>query len=177
MRKILGAIVMGLASAVLTAAEADTGTVEVKGPHVCCGQCVKVVTGILKKVDGVSDIKADQKNKVVTFTAKSDSAAKAGFKALVDGGFFGNATEGGKEIKLDLPATKKGDKADVVTVKDVHVCCGACQKAITKIFNDSKVTFEGPSPQRTVRIEGKGLDRADVMETLHKAGFNGSVEK
>jgi copper chaperone CopZ len=177
MRKILGAIAMGLASAVLCAAEADTGTVEVKGPHVCCGQCVKVVTGILKKVDGVSDIKPDQKTKVVTFTAKSDRAAKAGFKALVDGGFFGTATEGGKEIKLELPATKRGQKADVVTVKDVHVCCGACQKAIKAIFNDSKVSFDGTSPQRTVRIEGKNLDQAGVMDTLHKAGFSGSIEK
>jgi hypothetical protein len=51
------------------------------------------------------------------------------------------------------------------------------QSAIKGIFSTSKVTFDGPVPQRTVRIEGKDLDRADVLETMHKAGFNGTVEK
>jgi bacterioferritin-associated ferredoxin len=177
MGKFLAVILTVLAAAVVYAVEAADNAVEVKGPHICCGQCVKVATGILEKVDGVSDIKANQKTKIVTFTAKDDKAAKAGFKALVDGGFFGTATEGSKEIKLDLAAPKKGDKADVVTVKDVHVCCGQCQKAINKIFEGSKVKFEGSGPQKSVRIEGKNLDRAEVLETLHKTGFNGTVEK
>jgi len=168
---------MGLATAFLSADDAGATKVEVKGPHLCCGQCVKVANGLLQKVEGLSEIKADQKSKTVTFTAKDDKAAKAGFMALVDGGFFGTATAGGKEIKLDLAAPKKGDKADVVTVKDVHVCCGACEKAIISLFKDSKVSYgDGPGKQRSVRIEGKNLDRAEVLDTLHKKGFNGAVE-
>jgi copper chaperone CopZ len=177
MRIFLAVIFTGLTTAILSAGQVGSNAIEVKGPHICCGQCVKVVNNILKKVDGVSDIKADIQTKVVTFTAKDDKAARAGFMALVDGGFFGGATEGGKEIKLEMDVVKKGNKADVVTVKGVHVCCGACQKAINSIFKDSKVSFEGPGPQRTVRIEGKDLDRAEVLETLHKTGFNGTVEK
>jgi copper chaperone CopZ len=177
MRTFLGVIFVGLSAALLNAGQAGNKAVEVKGPHICCKQCVNVVNSILKKVDGVSDVKADTKTKVVTFSAKDDKTAMAGFKALVDGGFFGSATEDGKEIKLAPSAAKKGEKANVVTVKDVHVCCGACQTAIKNIFSDSKVTFDGPTPQRTVRIEGKDLDRADVLETLHKTGFNGSLEK
>jgi copper chaperone CopZ len=168
---------IGVAAAVLNAGQAASTNVEVKGPHICCKQCVNVVGDILKKVDGVTDVKAEIKTKTVTFTAKDDKAAEAGVMALVNGGFFGSATQGGKEMKTSLPAVAKGSKADVVTVKDVHVCCGACQKAIIKIFEGSKVTFDGPSPQRTVRIEGKDLDRASVMDTLHKTGFNGTVEK
>jgi len=174
MRKVLAVMFAGLATAVL-AAEGG-GKVEVKGPHLCCGQCVKIATNLLKKVDGVSDIKADQKSKVVTFTAKDDKAAKAGFQAIVEGGFFGTATEGGKALEAVIPAGPKG-KADVVSVKDVHVCCGQCEKAINKIFTGSKVSFDGKGPQKTVRIEGKNLDRGEVLETLHKTGFNGTVEK
>jgi copper chaperone CopZ len=176
MDKFLAVMFIGVAAAVLNAGQAASTSVEVKGPHICCKQCVNVVAGILKKVDGVSDVKSDVKTKMVTFTAKDDKAAQAGVMALVHGGFFGSATEGGKEMKLTMPALEKG-KADVVTVKDVHVCCGACEKAITNIFKDSKVTFGDTRPQKTVRIEGKDLDRAEVMETLHKTGFSGTLEK
>jgi periplasmic mercuric ion binding protein len=165
------------AAAILNAQDAGNNKVEVKGPHICCAACVKSVNKILEKVDGVSAVVADKTTKKVTFTAKGDKSAQAGFKALVDGGFFGTATSDGKEIKLTMETLKKGDKADVVTVKDVHVCCGQCQNAIKKIFTGSTVSFAGDGAQRTVRIEGKGLDRAEVIETLHKTGFNGSLEK
>ncbi len=177
MRKFLAVLFLGLVVAVVHGAQAGGSKVAVKGPHICCAQCSKVVDDILSKVDGVSDIKPSRKPMEVTFTAKDDKAAKAGFKALVDGGFFGQASADGKEFNLVMAAVKKGDKADVVTVKDVHVCCGACQNAIKKVFNTSKVTFDGDGPQRSVRIEGKDLDCAEVLETLHKTGFNGSVEK
>lgn len=176
MRRFLALVFMGLGVAALTAEEGG-GKVEVKGPHICCKQCVNVATAILGKVPGVSDASADQKTKIVAFTAKDDKAAKAGFKALVDGGFFGTATAGGKQIKLDLPVLKKGETADVVSVKDVHVCCGACKNAINKLFKDAKVEYEGPGVQKTVRIEGKGLDRAGVVETLQKMGFYGTIVK
>ena len=32
---------------------AQAGKVEVKGPHICCKQCVTIAKGILAKVDGV----------------------------------------------------------------------------------------------------------------------------
>jgi len=176
MRQLFAVLCTGLATAVLCAGQAATNTVEVKGPHICCKQCVSVVGNILGKVDGVSDVKADTKTKTVTFTATNDQAAKAGVQALIKGGFFGAATQGNNAIPVETPAAK-GEKADVVTVKDVHVCCGACQKAINTLFKDSKVSFTGKGPQRTVRIEGKGLDTGEVLEALHKTGFNGSLEK
>src|SRR5262249_47457745 len=96
------------------AARALAEDVEVKGPHICCKQCVKVAVGLLKDVEGVSDAKADVKGKTITFTAKDEKAAQAGVKALVDGGFFGQATCGGKALKIDVPAGE--GKADTVTV-------------------------------------------------------------
>jgi copper chaperone CopZ len=176
MRQILALVLTGLASAVLCADQA-TSTVEVKGPHICCKQCVRVVGEILGKVDGVSNVKADIKTKTVTFTAANDQAAKAGAQALVKGGFFGTATQGGKAITLGKTAPGEGGKADVVTVKDVHVCCGACQNAINKLFKDAKVSYTGKGPQRTVRIQGANLQATEVLEALRKSGFNGTVEQ
>ena len=177
MRNLFAVCFVGLAAALLGAGQAVADSVEVKGPHICCKQCVDIVTKILDKVDGVSEISADAKTKTVKFTAKDEKAAKAGLKAIVDGGFFGSAISGGKELPSPVDAPAKGDKADVVVVKDVHVCCGACQKAIAKVFKDAKITYEGKGPQRTVRIELPGQEPGSVVEALRKAGFNGSVQK
>src|SRR5438876_1157188 len=107
MHKFLALMLAGVTAAVLSAAQAGSGAVEVKGPHICCKQCVGVVTKILGKVEGVSDAKADVASKTITFTAKDEGAAKAGLKAIVDGGFFGNATLAGKELKVDVATPKK----------------------------------------------------------------------
>src|SRR5262249_38133968 len=123
MYKFLAVTIVGITAAVLSAAQAGGGAVEIKGPHICCKQCVKIASGILGKVEGVSDAKADVASKTITFTAKDEKAAKAGVKAIIDGGFFGKATLAGKDLTVDAVTPKKGSKADMVSVKDVHVCC------------------------------------------------------
>jgi len=153
------------------ARESFAEKVVVKGPHICCKQCVRIAEGLLKDIDGVSEVKADIKSKTVTFEAKDKKATEAAFKALIDGGFSGTA-EG-----LKPPAGPKSGTSDVVVVEKVHVCCGQCQKAIIALFKDSKVSFEGDAPQRTVRIEGTGLQHSAVWATLTKAGFSGTIKK
>jgi copper chaperone CopZ len=177
MRYLFGVLFAGLAAIVLSAGQAAASDIIVKGPHICCGNCVKIVGKILGKVDGVSDVVADVKTKTVKFTAKDETAAKAGVTALLQGGFFGSATNDGKALKLDVASAKKGDKVDAVTVKDVHVCCGMCKKAINGLFKDAKVSYEGPGPQLTVRIEGGELYAGSVLQALRKAGFNGTLDK
>ena len=54
------------------AATAET-KVELKGTHLCCGQCVRAVGEILKKVDGVTGT-CDQKGGIVKITAKDDAS-------------------------------------------------------------------------------------------------------
>jgi len=127
MGKLIAGILASLAAVTLSVGTAAADNVEVKGPHICCQQCVNVVNKILGGVDGVSNIKADAKTKTVTFTAKDAAATTAGINALIKGGFSGSATSDGKEVKVDLPAVPKGEKVETVTVKDVHVCCGAPQ--------------------------------------------------
>lgn len=170
----LGAAVA--AALLLAAAPARAGKVEVTGVHLCCGMCVKAVAAVLKKVDGVSDANCDQQARTVTFTAKDTATAQTAVKALLAAGFFGKASEDGKALAVDVPAPKKGETADSVVITDVHVCCGACQKAVNGLFKGAKVSFEGSGAQRTVKVEGKALDKADVLETLHKGGFHGNVK-
>ena len=169
-----------LAAAALIAAvawgvgTAHAGKVEITGAHVCCGNCVTAITGILKKVDGVNHAKADKDKDTITFTTKDDTTTTAAITALADGGFLGAATDEGKEVKIDLASPKAGDKADSVTVTNTHVCCPKCKAAIEKAIGaDAKAEFPDKT---TVKITGKDLDKAAILESLRKAGFNGKVE-
>jgi copper chaperone CopZ len=177
MRQFLAAAVATVALAGLGLGQARADKVEMKGAHVCCPQCVKLAKEALAKVDGVSEGDADKEAKTITFTAKDEKAAAAGIKALVDNGFFGTATKDGKDLKVEGATVKKGTKSDSVTVKDVHVCCGQCKKAIEGLFKDAKVSYEGSKAVKDVKIESKDLDAADVIDVLRKAGFNGTVAK
>jgi copper chaperone CopZ len=177
MRKFVVAAVATVAFAGLALGQARADKIVIKSTHMCCPRCVSTAKDVLSKVEGVSDADADKDAKTITFTAKDEKAAAAGVKALLDAGFFGTATRDGKEYKIDVPEVKKGTKADSVAVKDVHVCCVACQNNIAKTLKDLKVTYEGQGVTKSVKVEGKDLDKADILEALRKAGFNGSVEK
>jgi len=67
---------LGFVAVVLFVGQAAASDVEIKGPHICCKQCVKVVGGILAKVDGVSDAKCDIQAKTISFTAKDEKPPK-----------------------------------------------------------------------------------------------------
>ena len=58
-----------LGVAFLGVAQANANDVEVKGPHICCKQCVNVAKKILSTVEGVSDATPDAATKTVKFKA------------------------------------------------------------------------------------------------------------
>jgi periplasmic mercuric ion binding protein len=175
MRQYLIAAVATVAMAGFGLSQARADKVELKDTHLCCGNCVKAVGETLKKVDGVSDANCDQKARTVTFTAKDEKVAGAALKALADAGFYGSATKDGKEFKVEVAEVKKGTKADTVTVTDVHVCCGMCKQGVAKALKDLKISYDGDGAQKSVKVEGKDLDKADIIDALRKAGFNGKV--
>ena len=67
-------------------------------------------------------------------------------------------------------------KFDEIAVKNVHVCCGGCEKAIKAAVKEGEVSFEGSGPQKTVRIKGKDLDANAVTVGLWKAGYTGDLD-
>src|SRR5207237_4836671 len=70
--------------------------VTVSDTHLCCGQCLKAVDGVLKGVAGVT-YKADQGAKTIEVVADNDAAAQKAIDTLADAGFYG---------KLDNQAIK-----------------------------------------------------------------------
>jgi len=167
---LIAAAAVALAGLSAGAARADKW--EMKNVHLCCPSCVKAAEGILAKVDGVSDVKADRAKKTISFTAKDYKAAGAAYQALTDGGFYGEASNDSSK-PLSLADPPKADKAGEVTVKNVHICCNSCKKAVTGLFEGSKVEFPA---KNEVKITGKDLDKVKVIQTLRKAGFNGKAE-
>ena len=105
------------------AARAET-KVQLKGTHLCCGQCVAAVGKILKEIDGVSG-KCDAKGGTVSITAKDDATAQKALDALAAGGFSGT-TDNDKLKQKDDSGVEKG-KVKSLTITDVHNCCGMLQ--------------------------------------------------
>jgi hypothetical protein len=173
MRRLLIAAFAAAAGLAASAVSAQADSVEVSGVHLCCPRCVSVAQLAVGKVDGITDAKGDRTTKKMTFTAKDEKATKAAKAALTEAGFFGTFKVDGKEMAAETTPAKKGEKVAEVTVKGAHICCGACKTAATGLFKDAKVEF----PEKdTIKITGKDLDTADVLEILHKAGFGGKVD-
>ena len=169
MKRLVVSAFVALAGLVAGNSPARADSVEVSGVHLCCGRCVQMATASVAKVDGISDVKGDRTNKKLTFTAKDEAAAKAARTALSDAGFFGTVKLDGKELAAEAAGTKKTEKAAEVTVKNAHICCGACKTAATKLFKDSKVEFPGtntssrsPEPTSTRPTSSKRCTRPDL---------------
>lgn len=166
------------ALAALTAGQAEptAAKVEIKNVHLCCKHTVDRTHAGLTAVPGLTDVKCDLETKTVTFLARDEKAAQAGIRFLTEEGFCVQATMDGKALASKVVMPAAGAKADLVTVRDVHVCCKPCQNAITDLFRDAKVSFAKQGVRRDVLVSGKDLDKAQVLETLNKAGFTGKVK-
>lgn len=151
--------------------------VEVKGAHLCCGACVKAVAGTLGKVKGVSDAMCDREAGTITFKAENAKVARQGLRRLAFAGFYGKASVDGKAAKMPPSRVKKGQKADSIAIRNVHLCCGGCVTAATKAVKavDGVEGVEADRKKNTLTVTGKQFDVAAAIAALNKAGFNGRV--
>jgi copper chaperone CopZ len=154
---------------------ADDIKVELKGTHLCCGQCVTAAAGILKKVDGVTG-KCDQKAGTITITAKDADAAKKALEALAAGGFHGDT--GNKDLAIkDDSGVEKG-KVKTLTLTGVHDCCRGCndkiKAALKKVDGVEKDTAKAKAESFDVTGD---FDAAAVVKALNDAGFHVKVKK
>ena len=165
---------------------AQAGEVSVKGVHICCGQCVKVIGGLLGKVDGVSGAKCDKDSKTVTFSATDEKTAKKGLQAILRAGFYGTAKLDGEKLTAYSGKNKKknknknaGKKSNEITLYRVHLCCGGCAKTIAAALKDIDGVEDVKCDRdaKTVKLTGKDINNRAVVSALRKAGFNGSTRK
>ncbi len=157
----------------------ESGTVTIRGAHLCCGGCVEGAKDALDGIEGVSDVKADVNSKSIVFAAKSEKAAQKGIDSLAEHGFFGKAAFGKKDLAFPDVGAKKGEKRDTFTFTGVHLCCGACRKAVHEAFTklDGMTSMEIDASAQTVKLNGGGMVVVDAVELLQKAGFYGKLAK
>jgi periplasmic mercuric ion binding protein len=155
-------------------ARAET-KVELKGTHLCCGQCVKAVGDILKGIDGVSG-KCDQAGKTVTITAKDDETAQKAIDALAAGGFTGTTDNDKIKVKDDSGVTK--GKVKTLTLTGIHNCCGQCNGIIKKTLKtvDGVKGDTAKAKGDTFEVTGD-FEAEDVVKALNAAGFHVKVKK
>lgn len=160
-------------------ATASAGKVEVKGVHICCGQCVKLVDKALTGVAGVTNGKGDMAAKIVTFDAAADKAAEAGIKALADGGFHGAARHGDKDLAFPASGAKQDGKASSINLGSVHLCCGQCVTAVNKAVKavDGVSDVAADREKFTVTVSGTNVSVAAVVKALNDAGFHAIVKE
>jgi len=170
--KVLAVAAVAVLFATAGAVRAET-KVELKGTHLCCGQCVKAAGDILKGIDGVTS-KCDQKAKTITITAKDDATAQKAIDALAAGGFHGETDS--KTVTIKEESVPKG-KVKTLTLTGIHNCCGQCNNAIkSAIKKVDGVTGENAKARSdTVEVTGD-FEAEAVVKALNAAGFHVKVK-
>ena len=168
-------LALALGFAVSLPALAADVTVELKKTHLCCGQCVKAVGEILKKVDGVTG-KCDQKAGTVAITAKDEATAQKALDALAAGGFHGTTGNKDLDIKDDSGVTKGSVKT--LALEGVHNCCGQCNKAIVAALGKVEGVTGNTAKVKSDSFEVTGnFDAEAVVKALNAAGYHVKVKK
>jgi copper chaperone CopZ len=174
MRPVHVAVSFGVVALFATATARAETKVELKGVHICCGQCVRAVAGIVKSVDGAS-AKCDQKAKTVTITAADDETARKAIAALAKGGFHG--TTDNKDLAMKAEEGVPSGKVKSVTVSGIHNCCPACCRDIKAVLKKVDGVTKDTARPRAASFEVSGdFDAAELVKALNEAGFHAKVK-
>jgi copper chaperone CopZ len=155
-------------------ANADT-KVELKNVHLCCGNCVKAVGGILKDA-GATDAKCDPKTKTVTFAAGDNAAAQKAVDALAAAGFHGDT--GNKDVAVKEDSGVKKGKVKTLALTGAHNCCPNCCKALkATIKTVDGVTGDTAKPKDSSFTVTGDFDGEALVKALNAAGFHVKVKE
>jgi copper chaperone CopZ len=164
---MLGVAVLALGAATTSASAAEA---TLTGVHNCCNSCKK---GIDAAVTGAG-AKAKIDKSTITVTADDEAGVKKAVAALMAAGYFG---DGAPAAAGATPAAPSDAKAKSITVEGVHLCCGKCVDAFNKAVKTAAgaTKTDAAKNAKTVVVEGD-VSPKDVLDALHKAGFNASVK-
>ena len=173
MKYFIASVVAAFAlSQSVQAADAST---KITDAHVCCGSCVKAVSNIVDKVQGVTGV-ADQDEGSITLTGPDIATVQKATDSLVAHGFYGKSSN--PDIKIIADTGAKNEKVKSLKVEDVHLCCGKC----VKVVNEVLATVPGVTGNdaakgaKTFTVTGDFNDQA-VFDALQKEGLTGKVGK
>ncbi len=170
---LIGSVVAAFIFSLSALPVASADEVKVEGVHLCCGACVKGVNKALTGVEGVSDVKVERDEELVTFQAKDEAAVKAGLTALAKGGFYGKTSHPGPDFTID-PSLKK----NTIEITGMHLCCPGCTNSAKAALKEVK-GVQGIAPeskQGKITITGSDISLADTLKALHTYGFHGTVK-
>jgi copper chaperone CopZ len=171
MKTFLFSLVAALAFApVMRAADV---TVTLSKTHMCCDKCVKAAQKTVAMVDGCSAV-ADKTEHTVVITAPDGATAQKAMDALVKAGFYGECKDESCKVTSDTGA--KGEQVKTLKIKDIHLCCPSCVKAVNKALADVSGVTGNTATKGAESFEVTGdFKDSDVFAALQKAGLTGKV--
>ena len=163
-----------VAFALTLSARAADVTVKISHVHLCCDSCVK---GAQKAVADIAGVTAEvsKEDESVSLTGADKAAVQKAADALVAAGFFGKSSEAG--IKIAAATGAKGHKVESLKIKDVHLCCGKCVKAVNAALESVAGVKANTATKGAKSFEVTGeFNDQEVFAALQKAGLTGKVE-
>ena len=149
--------------------------VEIKQVHMCCAGCAEEVEGILKKVDGLTNVSVTKKSRTATFSAPDATTAQKAIDALAQDGFHGQVSD--KSIAFKNDSGVKNEKVTSLTVTGFHNTCPGCVKSFRVALKKvDGVTSDDCKPKVTTCTIKGNFDAASLIEELNKEGFHVTIK-
>jgi len=159
--------------------DAEPIVLELHEIHLRCSACERGIEEAVAGIEGVT-VTADKGDALVTLNAPSKKVAQQAVDAIAAAGYYGKSDSHDVDFK---GAGVKDEKAKMVTVTGLPLCCKGCvtaaDKAITAV--DGVEDHTAKSKADSFEITGD-FSPSEVLRNLRKAGMNavitvGAVDK
>lgn len=160
--------------ALTLSARAAEMTAKITNVHLCCDSCVKGVEKVVAKVKDVTAV-VNKDEETVSLTGPDKATVQKAVDALVEAGYFGKSSDA--SIKIVSTTGAKGQKVQMLKVKDVHLCCGKCVKSVNTALESVAGVKANTATKgaKSFEITGDFNDK-EVFDALQKAGLTGKEE-
>ena len=154
-------------------------TITLSGVHLCCKDCEEAVLKIpaneKSPIPAGVTLTPDRKEGTIVIAAPSGKDAQAALRGVIAAGLYGKSDN--EAVKI---ADLKSDEftASTMVLRDVHLCCGGCVKALAKAVEsvDGVKSQDAKTGSTRVTVTGKDFKTYEVMQALREAGFGGSFQ-
>lgn len=154
-------------------------TITLSGVHLCCKDCEEAVLKIpaneKSPIPAGVTLTPDRKERTIVIAAPSGKDAQAALRGVIAAGLYGKSDN--EAVKI---ADLKPDEftASTMVLRDVHLCCGGCVKALAKAVEsvDGVKSQDAKTGSTRVTVTGEDFKTYEVMQALREAGFGGSFQ-